>query len=121
MGEVHYEVFARKLAGAPWTLSGAMEDREGADQLASQLLSSGKAAGVKVIRETFNPSTGSFTSSTVSRQGDAEDTKPSVRAPERARPAATKPSEPRDPRQPRAAARRPDDWLTRLKRSLLGQ
>lgn len=122
MSDVHYEVFARKSAGGPWALSGAMEDRDGAEELASQLLKSGQAAGTKVIRETFDPATGEFKSSTVSRKGDFEDVrKPGAPAPQpAARAIERKPSEARDPRQPRAVVRQKESWLTRLKGNLFG-
>jgi hypothetical protein len=117
MSQVHYEVFARKTPGAPWALSGATEDRAQAEEIAAELLSAGRAAGVKVVRETFDPETGQFRSSVLSSQGMTEDVR---RRTERERdpsvePACRTPDDLRHPRGRELIGRVLDEWLKRFK------
>lgn len=62
-GPVHYEVYIRKTAPAPWTLQMATEDRTQAVQTAEDLLSDNRAAAVRVTKETLDPDTMEFNSS----------------------------------------------------------
>ena len=45
-GPVHYEVYIRKTAPAPWALQMATEDRAHAIQTAEELLGDMRAAGL---------------------------------------------------------------------------
>lgn len=117
MSQVHYEVFARKSPGAPWALNGASEDRAHAEEIAAELLSTGRAAGVKIVRETFDADTGQFRSSVISSQGQTEDVR---RKPDRERdtivePACRTPDDLRHPRGRELIGRVLDDWLKRFK------
>ena len=48
--QVHFELFARRMANAPWTLQLATEDRGRALEAAEELLAEGRAAAVKVCK-----------------------------------------------------------------------
>ena len=47
-GPVHYEVYIRKTAPAPWSLLMATEDRAQAVQIAEDLLTDDRAVAVRV-------------------------------------------------------------------------
>ena len=71
-GPVHYEVYIRKTAPAPWSLQMATEDRAQAIQTAEDMLSDARAAAVRVTKETLDPDTMEFTSLTVLTRGAPE-------------------------------------------------
>jgi len=71
-GSVHYEVFIRKTAPAPWTLQMATEDRTIAVQTAEDMLADSRAAAVRVTKETLDPDTMEFASSTLLTRGAPE-------------------------------------------------
>ena len=71
-GPVHYEVYVRKTAPAPWSLLMATEDRAQAVQIAEDLLTDDRAAAVRVTKETLDPQTMEFTSLTVLTRGAPE-------------------------------------------------
>lgn len=71
-GPVHYEVYIRKTAPAPWSLLMATEDRTNAVQTAEDALRDDCAAAVRVTRETLDPDTMEFHSSTVLTKGAPE-------------------------------------------------
>ena len=71
-GPVHYEVYIRKTAPAPWSLQMATEDRAHAIQTAEELLDDNRAAAVRVTKETLDPDTMAFNSVTVLTRGAPE-------------------------------------------------
>lgn len=71
-GSVHYELYIRKTAPAPWTLQMATEDRTTAIQTAEDMLSDNRAAAVRVTKETLDPDTMEFGSLTVLTRGAPE-------------------------------------------------
>ena len=71
-GPVHYEVYIRKTAPAPWALQMATEDRAHAIQTAEELLADNRAAAIRVTKETLDPDTGEFNSLTVLTRGAPE-------------------------------------------------
>lgn len=114
-GLIHYEVFARKTPGSPWSLQHAGEDRALATELADEMLAQGRAAAVKVVKEIFDAATGEFTSVTVSSKGQTEGP---ARAREAERGAAVEPvcrtpDDMRGPRGRETIGRVLEDWLKR--------
>jgi hypothetical protein len=71
-GAVHYEVYIRKTAPAPWALQMATEDRASAIQTAEDMLADDRAAAVRVTKETLDPDTMEFSSLTVLTRGAPE-------------------------------------------------
>src|SRR6476620_2429786 len=71
-GSVHYEVYIRKPAPAPWTLQMATEDRTTSVQTAEDMLADNRAAAVRVTKETLDPDTMECASSTVLTRGAPE-------------------------------------------------
>lgn len=71
-GPVHYEVYIRKTAPAPWSLLMATEDRKAAIETAEDLLKDDRAAAVRVTKETLDPETMAFSSFTVLTKGAPE-------------------------------------------------
>ena len=71
-GSVHYEVYVRKTAPAPWTLQMATEDRTTAVQTAEDMLADNRAAAVRVTKETLDPDPMEFGSVTVLTRGAPE-------------------------------------------------
>jgi len=71
-GPVHYEVFVRKTAPAPWRLQMATEDRTQAIQTAEDMLADDRAAAVRVTKETLDPDTMEFNSVTLLTRGAPE-------------------------------------------------
>jgi hypothetical protein len=69
---VHFEVFIRKVAGAPWTLDLATENRAAALQTAQDLMAEGRVAAVKVTKEVFDEETREFNSVVIQKLGAAE-------------------------------------------------
>ncbi len=70
MGQVHYEVFVRKPGAASWALELATEDRTRATEVAEELIATGKAHAVKVVKETLDEETREFKSVTILTKGD---------------------------------------------------
>jgi hypothetical protein len=70
--QVHFELFARRMPNAPWTLQFATENRARALEAAEELLAEGRAAAVKVCKETLDPETREFKSVTVMSKGTTE-------------------------------------------------
>lgn len=71
-GPVHYEVFIRKTAPAPWTLLMATENRGHAIETAEDILNDNRAAAVRVTKETLDAETMEFSSLTVLTRGAPE-------------------------------------------------
>src|ERR1700749_3323717 len=58
--EIHYEIFRRSGAKGAWTLHDVNNRRETALDVAKQLMAEEKATGVKVVKETYDDTTGDF-------------------------------------------------------------
>ena len=71
MAHVHYEVFRQTGRSGGWSLVEAVEDREVALRRAKELFSEGRAAAVKVVKETLQPSTGDYMSLTIFEEAHA--------------------------------------------------
>lgn len=69
---VHFEVFVRKIPGASWTLEMASENRVAAIQTAEDLFNEGRAAAVKVTKETLDEDTREFQTVTILKLGADE-------------------------------------------------
>jgi hypothetical protein len=70
--QVHFEVFAKRTPAAPWALQLATENRTRALEAAEEMLADGKAATVKVCKETLNTETRDFKSVTILTKGAAD-------------------------------------------------
>lgn len=57
---IHFEIFTRKGTRGGWELHEVLPQRESALKLAEALLAEGKAAGVKVVKETYDSETGDY-------------------------------------------------------------
>ena len=71
-GQVHYEVFVRVSALAPWRLELATERRDQATTLAEEMLSDKRAVAVRVTKETMDSATMEFNSVTLFTKGVPE-------------------------------------------------
>ena len=69
---IHYELYIRRMPGAPWTLSLATEDRAIALATAESLLAERQAAAVKVTKETMDAETLGFRTATILAKGEVE-------------------------------------------------
>ncbi|MBV9548603.1 MAG: hypothetical protein JO256_02905 [Alphaproteobacteria bacterium] len=68
--QIHYEVFRRIGPKGGWTLHEASTSRDGAIKMAQELMKGEKpAAGVKVVKETYNDETGDFLSLKIFEDG----------------------------------------------------
>jgi len=74
--QVHYELFIRRVAGGPWTLDMASENRTAVIATAEELLASSKVAAVRVTKETLDPETREFKSVSILSKGATETVKP---------------------------------------------
>jgi hypothetical protein len=70
--QVHFELFVRRKVNAPWALELATEDRARALETAGELLADGRAAAVKVNKETLDQETREFKSVTLLAKGAVE-------------------------------------------------
>ncbi len=70
--QVHFELFVRRKVNAPWVLEIATEDRARAFETAEELLADGRAAAVRVTKETLNEETREFSSLTLLSKGAVE-------------------------------------------------
>lgn len=80
-GQVHYEVFVRVSALAPWRLEMATEQRDVATTLAEEMLADKRAVAVRVTKETLDSQSMEFNSVTLFTKGVPE---PSRKTRERA-------------------------------------
>jgi hypothetical protein len=64
MAQIHFEIFCRQ-ARTDWSLLEAVESRELALSRAREIFADGKAAAVKVVKETLQPGTGDYMSLTI--------------------------------------------------------
>ena len=70
MSQIHFEVFRQQGKGTSWSLVEAFNDRAAAIARAKDLLATGQAAAVRVIKETLNVDTGDYMSLTVLEEGE---------------------------------------------------
>ena len=69
---VHFEVYVRKISGAPWTLHLATEDRAAALKGAQELMAEGRVAAAKVSKETQDVESGEYRALEILKLGAAE-------------------------------------------------
>jgi hypothetical protein len=112
-GPVHYEVYIRKTAPAPWTLQMATEDRTQAVQSAEDLLADNRAAAVRVTKETLDPDTMEFNSVTVLTRGAPEVQRKRVVPEDQAGPRCSAPQDLYTPHARETIGRVLEDWLGR--------
>ena len=112
-GPVHYEVYIRKTAPAPWSLQMATEDRANAIQTAEELLDDNRAAAVRVTKETLDPDTMAFNSVTVLTRGAPEAPRKRVVPEEEAGPRCGSPQDLYAPLARELIGRVLEDWLNR--------
>ncbi|WP_324800964.1 hypothetical protein [Brevundimonas sp.] len=112
-GPVHYEVYIRKTAPAPWSLQMATEDRANAIETAEELLSDNRAAAVRVTKETLDPDTMAFNSVTVLTRGAPEVQRKRVVSDEDAGPRCGSPQDLYAPAARELISRVLEDWLNR--------
>ena len=70
--QVHYELYVRRTAGAPWSLDMATESRAQAVEAAEALMQEKRVAAVKVTKETLDPGTREFMSVAIFSKGKTE-------------------------------------------------
>lgn len=70
MAQVHFEIFRQQGKGTSWSLVEAFDERATAMTRAKELLASGQAAAVRVVKETLNAETGDYMSLTVLEEGE---------------------------------------------------
>jgi len=112
-GPVHYEVFIRKTAPAPWALLMATEDRAHALTTAEDLLKDDRAAAVRVTKETLDAETMEFNSLTILTKGAPEVQRKRVVSCEDAGPRCTGPADLYTPQARELIGRVLEDWLGR--------
>jgi hypothetical protein len=72
MSQVHFEIFRQVGKSGGWSLFEAMEDRDTALERARLMLEEGQAAAVRVVKETYQSSTGDYMSLTIFEGGHTE-------------------------------------------------
>lgn len=112
-GPIHYEVFIRKTAPAPWSLLMAVEDRKQAIETAEDLLKDDRAAAVRVTKETLDPDTMEFASITILTKGAPEVKRKRLVSEEDAGPSCKGPQDLYAPHARELIGRVLDDWLAR--------
>ena len=112
-GPVHYEVYVRKTAPAPWSLQMATEDRAHAVETAEDMLADNRAAAVRVTKETLDPDTMEFTSLTVLTRGAPEAQRKRIVSDDQAGPRCTGPQDLYTPQARETIGRVLEDWLGR--------
>ena len=112
-GSVHYEVYIRKTAPAPWALQMATEDRAVAVQAAEDILADNRAAAVRVTKETLDPDTMEFASSTVLTRGAPEVRHKRVVPEDQSGPRCNGPQDFYNPQSRELIGRVLEDWLAR--------
>ena len=112
-GPVHYEVFIRKTAPAPWSLHMATEDRAVAVRTAEDMLAGNGAVAVRVTRETLDPDTMLFKSMTVLTRGAPEVQSKRAAPAHDAGPRCTVPQDFYAPQARETIGRVLQDWLAR--------
>jgi hypothetical protein len=67
--QVHFELFIRRKVNAPWSLEQASEDRARIVEMADEMLADGRAAAVRVTKESLDAETREFRTITVLSKG----------------------------------------------------
>jgi hypothetical protein len=67
--QVHFEVFRRAGARGGWSLHEVVNDRARALSMAQEMMTSEKATGVKVVKETYDDETGDYLSLKIFEDG----------------------------------------------------
>ncbi len=111
-GPVHYELYIRKTAPSPWTLMQATEDRKQALQQAEEILADKRAVAVRVTKETLDPETMEFASTTILTRGAPEAPKKRV-VDDADRPNCMAPADLYTPHARELIGRVLEDWLMR--------
>jgi hypothetical protein len=111
-GPVHYEIYVRKTAPAPWSLLQATENRQQAIEVAEDILRDKHAVAVRVTKETMDPDTMEFNSVTVLTRGAPEAPKKRVAEAED-RPNCMAPQDFYAPHARELIGRVLEDWLMR--------
>jgi hypothetical protein len=112
-GPVHYEIYIRKTAPAPWSLLMATEDRNKAIETAEDLLADRRAAAVRVTKEMLDPDTMEFSSVTLMTRGAPEVKQKRAVAAEEAGPRCNAPEDFYSPYAREIIGRVLEDWLGR--------
>jgi len=112
-GPVHYEVYIRKTAPAPWSLLMATEDRTVATQTAEDMLRDDRAAAVRVTKETLDTATMEFSSLTLLTRGAPEIQRKRVVADDHVGPQCNAPADLYAPHARELIGRVLEDWLAR--------
>ena len=112
-GPVHYEVYTRKTAPAPWSLLMATEDRKNAIETAEEILRDQRAVAVRVTKETLDPDTMEFTSINVLTRGAPEAPKKRLVDPESQPSNCNTPHDLYTPHARELIGRVLEDWLMR--------
>jgi len=112
-GPIHYEVFQRKTPPSSWTLVMATEDRKQAIEAAEELLTEKRAVAVRVTKETLDPETMAFRSTTLLTRGAPEMSKKRAVELETVGPRCTGPADLYTPLARETLGRVLDDWLAR--------
>jgi len=112
-GPVHYEVYIRKNAPAPWSLYMATEDRAVAVRTAEHVLADHSAVAVRVTRETLDLDTMLFNSVTVLTRGAPEVRGKRGVTAQSAGPRCSAPQDLYAPHARETIGRVLEDWLTR--------
>ena len=112
-GPVHYEVYIRKNAPAPWSLHMATEDRAVAVRTAEHVLADHSAVAVRVTRETLDLDTMLFNSVTVLTRGAPEVRSKRAVTAHAAGPRCSAPQDLYAPHARETIGRVLEDWLAR--------
>ncbi len=70
--QIHYELYIRKVPGAPWVLEMASEQRGQVVEAAETMLAEGQVAAVRVTKETLDPETREFQSVAILSKGEVD-------------------------------------------------
>lgn len=112
-GPIHYEVYIRKTAPAPWALLMATEDRGHAIETAEEMLADDRAAAVRVTKESLDPDTMEFHSMTLLTKGAPEVKRKRVVPDDQAGPRCGGPQDFYAPLSRDLIGRVLEDWLNR--------
>ena len=112
-GSIHYEVYIRKTAPAPWALQMATEERAVAMETAEELLRDDRAAAVRVTKETLDPETMEFQSLTLMTKGAPEIKRKRLVSEDQTGPRCLAPTDLYEPLARETIGRVLEDWLKR--------
>jgi hypothetical protein len=112
-GSIHYEVYIRKTAPAPWALQMATEERSVAIETAEELLRDDRAAAVRVTKETLDPETMEFQSLTLLTKGAPEIKRKRLVSEDQSGPRCLAPTDLYEPLARETIGRVLEDWLKR--------